>query len=73
MRVFTKTSLKEIQFMEKDFLRQPEEVVREKVLQEFATKESELEILEGRLEDLLTVVKNKNPWLFLMIQNAFKN
>lgn len=59
--------------MEKDFLRQREDKVREHVLQEFTTKESELEILEGRLEDLLTVVKNKNPWLFLMIQNAFRD
>ena len=59
--------------MEKDFLKQPEDAVREKVLKEFITKESELDILEGRLEDLLTVVKNRNPWLFLMIQNAFKD
>lgn len=59
--------------MEKDFLRQREDQVREHVLREFTTKESELEILEGRLEDLLTVVKNKNPWLFLMVQNAFRD
>lgn len=59
--------------MEKNFLKQSEDQVRQKVLREFAIKESELEILEGRLEDLLTVTKTKNPWLFLMIQNAFKD
>ena len=59
--------------MEKDFLRQHEARVRENVLKEFTTKEAELDILEGRLEDLLTVIKNKNPWLFLMIQNAFRD
>lgn len=58
--------------MEKDFLRQRDAQVRAHVLRQFALKEAELEVLEGRLEDLLTVVKNKNPWLFLMIQNAFR-
>jgi hypothetical protein len=58
--------------MEKDFLRQSEDFIRDKVLKKYMMKESELEILEGRLEDLLLVVKNRNPWLFLMIQNAFK-
>jgi hypothetical protein len=59
--------------MEWNFLPKPEDLVRERVIKEFTMKEAELEILEGRLEDLLTVVKNRNPWLFLMIQNAFKN
>ena len=71
LKVFTKTSLKEIQFMEWHFLPQPEELVRERVLRQFTLKESELEILEGRLEDLLTVTKNRNPRHYLMIQNAF--
>lgn len=59
--------------MEKNFLKQSEDTVRDKVLKEFAIKETELEILEGRLEDLLLVTKSRNPWLFLMIQNAFKD
>ena len=59
--------------MEKDFLKQSEDSVREKVLKQYTMKEAELEILEGRLEDLLVVVKNRNPWLFLMIQNAFRD
>ena len=57
--------------MEKIFIREPEEEIRKKVLEDFMVEKAELEVLEGRLEDLLVAIKLKNPWLFLLIQNAF--
>ena len=54
-------------------MKESEDRIRDKVSQEFALEKAERELLEGRLEDLLTVVKTKNPWLYLLIQNAFKS
>ena len=73
MKVYTRTSLKEILFFEKEFTKEPEDKIREKAINDFATEKAELEILEGRLEDLLSVVKTQNPWLYLQIQTAFKD
>ena len=72
LQVFTHTALKEILFMEKDFLQEPENSVRQKVTKDFSLESAELDILEGRLADVLTVLKSKNPWLYLMVENAFK-
>lgn len=58
--------------MEKDFLKEPEDTIREKVARDFSIESAELEILEGRLTDILCILKSKNPWLYLMVENAFK-
>ena len=72
LQIFTHTALKEILFLEKDFLQEPENSVRQKVTKDFSLESAELDILEGRLSDVLTVLKSKNPWLYLMVENAFK-
>jgi hypothetical protein len=73
LEVQTKNEMRRFVLISLDFVAVPDELVKSSVAYRFSVMKAKKDLLEGRLVDMVRVIKRSNPSLGLMVINSLQN